>query len=286
MNADTHNEIITALQWYVDQGVTDALIDEVIDRTAIVDKVIAVDKKTEKMPISKPNTSFLGKLDAYDEALKLANSSNSLEVLQKNILDFDGVTLKKTATNMVFSCGNPNAKIMIIGDAPMADDDRTGTPFSGEQGHLLDKMLACIDLDRNSEDLSKAVYLSNILNWRPPGNRSPLPSEISVSLPFIERHIQLIKPDILVFLGGLAAKSLLGRNESLSRLRKTWHDYIPQTKGLIVGGGRLNNGGIKPIPAIASHSISALIKTPSQKKSAWEDLLSIQELYNNSHNKL
>ncbi len=259
-NIATHNEVITALEWYIDNGVTDILLDEVVDRTAVIEtpaiaKTVAIE----------PKPTFLGKSDAHEESVKLAKSANSLDDLKNIIAEFDGITLKKTATNMVFSDGNIDAKIMIIGDAPAAEDDRAGIPFSGEQGQLLNKMLGCIDLDRNT------VYLSNILNWRPPGNRSPTPSEIAVSLPFIEKHIQLIKPQILVFCGGAVGKALLGRSESLSRLRKKWHDYTPQTKDF-------NSG--KPIPTMVTHSISALIKTPSQKKSAWDDLIMLQSLLN------
>ncbi len=262
-----HNEAMVALEWYIDNGVSDVLLNEPVDRT----------KTATPPPIAssieaKPAPALLSKSDTYEQAIKLASCANTLEELKDAIAKFDGVSIKKTATNMVFAGGNPNAMIMIIGDSPVAEDDRTGTVFSGEQGALLDKMLGCIDLDRNATDKNQSVYLSNILNWRPPGNRNPSNGEIEVSLPFIERHIQLIQPEILVFLGGVTAKALLGRAESLSRLRKTWHDYLPQSKGLI-------SGDIKPIPAIATHSLSALIKTPSQKKTAWDDLLSLQDLH-------
>ncbi len=268
MDSVMRSEAIVALEWYIDNGVTDVLLDKAVDRTV----VIAPAPAPAPAPAVSSEVRILSRSDTYDQATKLAKSANTLEELKDIIAKFDGIALKKTATNMVFASGNPNASIMVIGDCPVADDDRTGQVFSGEQGHLLDKMLAAIGLDRNSTDNDKSVYLSNILNWRPPGGRTPSASEIEVSLPFIERHIQLIKPEILVFLGGVTAKALLGRSESLSRLRKSWHDYMPQTKGL-----GLENA--KPVSAIATHSIAALIKTPSQKKTAWEDLLSIQDLH-------
>ncbi len=281
-NITINNGLVAALQWYIDNGVTDTLLDVIVDNTDITVKNLNyyqdnLPKYEENIseeslsPAQQPRAimdiqkqALLGKSNAYEEAIRLLNSVKNLKDLKDVIVNFDGIALKRTAMNMVFSDGNPNADIMIIGDAPLADDDRIGTPFSGEQGKLLDKMLNCIDLDRNS------VYLSNILNWRPPGGRSPTPSEIEISLPFIEKHIQIINPKILMFLGGNVGKTLLGRNEGLSRLRKKWHDYIPQTKNFNIDN---------PIPAIVTYSLSALIKTPSQKKAAWDDLLMLQSLH-------
>ena len=121
-------------------------------------------------------------------------------------------------------------------------------------------------MDRNDEDPEKSVYISNILNWRPPGNRTPNPAEIDVSLPFIERHIQLVEPKILVLSGGVAAKSLLKSTSSISRLRKVWHDYIPVTEGI----------GDKKIPTIATYHPSYLLRTPVQKKAVWQDMLMLR----------
>src|SRR5262249_7051997 len=132
--------------------------------------------------------------------------------------------IRKTATNTVFCDGNPASPVMLVGEAPGADEDRLGRPFVGVSGQLLDRILKCIDLDRAQEDPARAIYISNILNWRPPGNRTPSPAEIEVSLPFIERHIMLAKPKLIILCGGVSAKALLGREEGISRLRKTWHD--------------------------------------------------------------
>ncbi len=275
MDAAMHKELITALEWYVDQGVTDTLLDEVMDRMAVVEKIspsvampVMSAAKNAKAAMDVP--VFLGKSDDYEKAARLVGAVNTLEELHKLIADFDGVTLKKTATNMVFADGNPDARIMLIGDAPAADDDRLGKAFAGVEGQILDKMLACIGIDRGADNSDSGIYMSNILNWRPPGNRTPSSAEIEVSLPFIERHIQLVQPKIIVLCGGLTAKSLLGRSESISRLRKSWHDYTPQTKGVGIDGGA-------SIPAIVIHPMSTLIKTPMQKKSAWMDMLMLQE---------
>ena len=162
---------------------------------------------------------------------------------------------------------------MLVGEAPGADEDRQGKPFVGASGQLLDRILACIGLDRTQEDPLSSVYISNILNWRPPGNRTPNPAEIAVSLPFIERHIQLVKPKILILCGGVSAKALLGRDESISRLRKGWHDYRPQT-------AQLQNADAQPIPAIATYHPAYLLRTPAQKRAVWADMLSVQEKRN------
>ena len=272
----TQQEMISALQWYIDHGVSDCVLDDPINRFDIVPEVPKPAMMSEisasaPQQLQESTQTFLGKSDAYDEAVKLAKAANSLGELSNAIAGFDGIAIKKTASNMVFADGNPKAEIMIIGEAPAADEDRQGVPFSGASGNLLDKILACIDLSRKSEDSKKSVYISNILNWRPPGNRSPSSAEIEVSLPFIERHIQLIEPKIIVLCGGVAAKSLLSSSDSISRLRKKWHDYKPQTQAL--GGSDIS------IPAIATYHPSYLLSTPVQKKLVWEDMLNLQKQY-------
>ncbi len=231
-----------ALEFYADHGVDIAVDDEVVDRTSIPDMPPPINapeaqkapppQSYSQMAQEAPAAPLLGKTDAHAKALELAKAVNSIDALKEAIAEFDGISLKKTATNLVFCDGNPKAKIMLIGEAPGADEDRQGKPFVGTSGQLLDKILACIDLDRNEEDPLKSVYISNILNWRPPGNRTPSPAEIEVSLPFIEKHIQLAKPELIILCGGVSAKSLLGSGDSISKLRKKWHDYTPQNKEL------------------------------------------------------
>ncbi len=211
----------------------------------------------------------LGASDARAAALKLAQAAGSLEELREAIAEFEGIALKQTATNLVFCDGNPEAPVMLVGEAPGADEDRLGKPFVGVSGQLLDKIFACIGMDRAEEDPAKSVYISNILNWRPPGNRTPAPGEIEASLPFIERHIQLAKPKVLIFCGGVAAKALLGRADSISRMRKTWHGYEPQTQEL--------RGEAEMIPAIATYHPDYLLRTPGQKKAVWADMLMVQQ---------
>ena len=273
-----------ALAWYVDHGVTEALCETPQDRTKIEESpppltqssapgMAGMMQRHEAQGAPEPQASrFLGKSDAYEEAVKLAAQANTLEELFNAIHEFDGLAIKKTAYNTVFADGNPKANIMLVGEAPGADEDRQGKPFVGVSGQLLDKILSCIGLDRTEENPEKSVYISNVINWRPPGNRTPNEAETHVSLPFIERHIQLVKPKILILCGGIAAKSLLGSNNSISRLRKTWHDYKPQTEAL--------KQGAESIPAIATYHPSYLLRTPSQKKAVWQDMLEIAEKIN------
>ena len=157
---------------------------------------------------------------------------------------------------------------MLVGEAPGADEDRQGKPFVGVSGQLLDKILSCIGLSRTEQDPAKAVYISNILNWRPPGNRTPSPAEIDISLPFIERHIALVKPDFLILCGGVSAKGLLGTSEGISKIRGRFTDYRPITDGVATDVGS--------IPALATYHPAYLLRTPSQKKLVWQDMLMLR----------
>lgn len=291
--------LIETLQWYLDQGVDEVLLDNVTDRTVLpeIPKESAENSKSKTgqnstIPAStadnvqktqplKPANNILGFQDnattqqemmgaaqAIGEAQKIAAGCKNLEELSEAIKAFEGLSVRKTATNMVFSDGNPEAPVMLIGEAPGADEDIQGKPFVGVSGQLLDKILACIDLSRAAEDVSQAVYISNILNWRPPGNRTPSQSEMDISLPFIERHIALIQPKALILCGGVAAKSLLRRSESISKLRGSFHDYLPPEA--------LQAEKMASIPAMATYHPAYLLRTPAQKKAVWADMLMFQ----------
>jgi len=205
----------------------------------------------------------MGSADAVSEAEKLAASCDTLEALASVIQAFDGLNLKKTATNVVFADGLAGAPLMLIGEAPGADEDIQGKPFVGQSGQLLDKILASIDLSRKAGDVQKSVYITNIVNWRPPGNRTPSDSEIAISRPFILRHIQLAKPQIVLLAGGVAARALLDGSQSLSRLRGRFHD--------------LNDGQGRTIPTLVTYHPAYLLRTPLQKKAVWQDMLQLQE---------
>lgn len=267
---------LAALQWHIDAGADEALAETPVDATAMPDfrKQLAADEAPKAAnpapPMPAPAAMPLGASDAQKESLRLAREANTLEELRAAVAAFDGLGLKKTATSLVFSDGNPQAPIMLVGEAPGGDEDRIGKPFVGVSGQLLDKILACIGLDRANEDPAHSVYISNILNWRPPGNRTPSPAEIEVSLPFIEKHIALIQPKLLIFAGGVSTKALLGSESNISKLRGRFHDYTPLTE-------RLFDSAPAPIPALATYHPSYLLRTPGQKKLVWQDMLMLQQ---------
>jgi DNA polymerase len=171
---------------------------------------------------------------------------------------FEGCALKQTATNLVFADGNPDSGLMLIGEAPGADEDRLGLPFVGVSGRLLDRMLAAIGRDRTG------TYITNILPWRPPGNRQPTPAEMAMCLPFVQRHVELVRPRIIVLIGGTSAKTLLGTAEGIMRLRGRWFDY--RSPGLA-----------RPIPALATFHPAYLLRSPAQKREAWRDFLALKK---------
>jgi len=261
-----------ALQWHIDVGADEAL--ENTARSIIAHPDISIVKKDKaqsgaKNPAIPPSPHLVGAANLRTEAIKSAASAQTLDALRDAITAFEGLDIKKTATNMVFCDGSPQAPVMLIGEAPGADEDRAGRPFVGASGQLLDNILGCIDMGRSTENPALSVYITNILNWRPPGNRSPAPAEIEINLPFIERHIALVQPKLLILCGSVAAKALLGTEDSTSRLRGKWHDYTPRTAGIA--------DNPTPIPAIATYHPSYLLKTPSQKRAVWQDMLALRD---------
>ncbi|MDA0675048.1 MAG: uracil-DNA glycosylase [Proteobacteria bacterium] len=204
-------------------------------------------------PTAPPPASAEAVQSAYHAARQVA----TLEQLKEAIAAFEGCALRRTATNLVFADGNPNAQVVLLGEAPGADEDRQGVPFVGQSGRLLDRMLGSIGLARTE------VLISNTVFWRPPGNRTPTTIEAAVCRPFVERLIELVRPRILVALGGAAAKSLLGRAESVGRLRGQWLPFT--TPGLE-----------QPAQTIVTFHPAYLLRTPSAKREAWQDLLKIK----------
>ncbi|WP_203294924.1 uracil-DNA glycosylase [Maricaulis parjimensis] len=195
-------------------------------------------------------------------SLELAAKAQTLDELKSAIEAFEGCALKRTARNTVFARGDRAARVMVVGEAPGKEEDESGEPFVGPAGHLVDRMLASIGIERDT------VYMSNILNWRPPGNRTPTQDEIALCLPFIERHVALKAPDILILAGGLAAQALLRETTGITRLRGRWQDYaIRGTDGEASG---------KTIPALPIFHPSYLLRRPPEKKSAWIDMLALQ----------
>ena len=198
-------------------------------------------------------TAPLGTSEATATARELAAGAQTLDELKDAIARFEGLSLRATATNLVFADGNPESRLMLIGEAPGAEEDRRGLPFVGASGQLLDRMLAAIGYDRTS------CYITNIVNWRPPGNRKPSPAEMTLCLPFIERHIALINPALIVLLGDTAAKTLTNRTEGITRLRGKWFSWPKPDGGTI--------------PVLPTFHPAFLLRSPSQKREAWMDLL-------------
>lgn len=188
-------------------------------------------------------------------AATAAAAADSLPALCDAIAAFDGSPLRETATNLVFSDGAPEAGLMMIGEAPGAEEDRLGRPFVGQSGQLLDRMLASIGLRREEG----GFYITNILPWRPPGNRTPTDAEIALFLPFVLRHIALVRPKRVVLLGGTSAKALLRAKDGITRLRGRWHQVEVE--------------GLGTLPMLATLHPAYLLRTPAAKRDAWSDLL-------------
>ena len=202
-------------------------------------------------------------IDAVKKARLDLDKLQSTDELKQSIIDFCDCALKKTAKNMVFSDGNPKAKLMLIGEAPGEEEDKLGKPFIGQAGQLLDKMLNSIGLNRRN------TYLTNIIFWRPPGNRKPTKEEIFSCLPFVKKHIELIKPELLILAGATAAKSIYNQEEGITQIRGKWKN--------------IELGNLKELKSIAIFHPSFLLRQPSRKREAWEDLKKIKiEIDNNT----
>lgn len=195
-------------------------------------------------------------------ARELADRATSLTGLEAMVRAFDGCAIKKTASKTVFADGNPKARLMVIGEAPGAQEDRQGIPFCGPSGQLLDRMLAAIGLNR-----AESAYISNTVFWRPPGNRQPSPEETSACLPFVEKHIALVRPALLMLSGGTAVTTLLRQDTSVSRLRGKLYEYR-------------NPYLDTPITALVTYHPSYLLRSPAQKRLAWSDLMMARQFLN------
>jgi uracil-DNA glycosylase family 4 len=258
------------LRWYVEAGVDIAVEDTPQDRfaearPAATASAPAAAPEAAASPAPRPSTRpqapppvAPSAAQALEDAVHRAQAAATLDDLKDAVAAFDGCPLKATATNLVFGDGEAGARVMFIGEAPGAEEDRRGVPFVGVSGQLLDTMLASIGLARAD------VFIANTLFWRPPGNRTPTPAETQVCRPFVERMVELVDPQIMVLLGRAAAQSMLGRTEAMGRLRGSWMEY--GSKGLS-----------RPIPALAMYHPAYLLRTPSAKRHAWRDLLMIKE---------
>jgi uracil-DNA glycosylase family 4 len=263
-------DLVAWLDWYQLMGASEPVGAPPAERRAAAEPTVAAPRPHVVWPPElEPGAPVAGRPAAEPRALRSARSlaasaretaaaCGSLAELESALAAFDGCALKDTALHCCFADGNPAAEVMLIGEAPGAEEDRRGKPFVGPSGQLLDKMLATIGLDRST------VYITNVIYWRPPGNRSPTQAEIAACQPFLERQIELIRPRVIVFVGGIAARGLLGVQEGVTKLRGRRLTY------------RLADG--TPVAALVTFHPAYLLRQPGQKRLAWRDLLAIRRL--------
>jgi uracil-DNA glycosylase len=270
LQSETFQNPAGALLWQLESGV-DMPLSDVLIKVTVNPVQMPVFDNTPRHPSAPhshtphPLPPIIATPEAKSEAIRLATAAQTLDELRAAIQNFDGIQIKRHASNIVFSDGTPSARVMVVGDAPGTDDDQQGRPFCGEDGALLDKMFASIGLSRYA--IVAPLYITTILNWRPPGNRTPTPAEFDISLPFIERHIALVRPDILVCVGGEAAKLLFGTTDGITKIHGVWRDY--QSLSLPIEAGFKTR-------AMAIYHPSFLVRTPTKKREAWADLQKIQ----------
>ena len=258
------------IAWYHEAGVTVALSNEPIDRFAASQEALApkaapaapaaltAEVRSRKADTPRPPVQSKPVVPTdrvAKNAAEAAAACTTLEELHQAIATFEGCNLRATARNTVFADGNPQARLMIVGEAPGRDEDEQGVPFVGMSGQLLDRMLAAIGLDRTG------VYISNVIPWRPPGNRTPTPAEVAICKPFIDRHIELAAPEFLMLVGGSAAKAMLNTTKGIMSLRGGWTEAV-------VGG--------RAIAAMPTLHPAYLLRQPAHKRLAWSDLLAVK----------
>ena len=239
-----------ALEWQIAMGVDEAIVDAPVDRYALP----AAPAKSPA--VAQPLLPVEDKVDAVALAVEVAHAAVDLDALHTAMEAYDLCELKRGARQLVFSDGNPKARVMIVGEAPGREEDLQGKPFVGRAGQLLDLMFSHIGLSRESPDPTAALYITNVLPWRPPQNRDPLPDEIAMMLPFLKRHVELIAPDIIVAMGNHSCQALLGQR-GITRLRGTWAEALGK-------------------PVLPMFHPAYLLRTSAAKREAWADLLSIK----------
>jgi uracil-DNA glycosylase family 4 len=262
MTPDPAPTVQQLLAFYLEAGVDCALTDEPVNRLSDPDIIpgpreTASPKPPRTIPAAIPATRgepMAAPEAAIQSAREAARTAPTLEVLRVLLEKFDGCALKSTATRLVFADGNPQARIMFVGEAPGREEDIEGLPFVGRSGKLLDRMISAIGLDRSS------AYIANVIPWRPPGNRTPTPQETQICLPFIQRQIELVNPDVLVTLGNPSTQTLLSTREGIMKTRGRWFEY---------------DTGTRVIRALATFHPAYLLRSPSYKRLAWQDLRSI-----------
>ena len=264
-NPRERERALALLRWYIEMGADEAIGPEPANRLAAPPRPSGdVPGSPVRPPVpirpvaaAPPRALTESLAEAAQSARQLAARAETVAQLAAAVAGFEGCALKRTATNTVFADGNPAAPVMIIGEAPGADEDRIGRPFVGRAGQLLDRMLAAIGWNR------EGVLITNVVYWRPPGTRTPTTAEIASCLPFVLRHVALVRPKILVLCGATAAGALLPQGQGITRLRGRWFDLtIP--------------GLAEPLPTLPMFHPSFLLRTPERKREAWRDLLALR----------
>lgn len=238
-----------ALDWQLAMGADEAILDAPVDRYALPEP-------QPKKAVATPAPPVEVKVDAASVSRAAAEAAADLDGLRAAMDAYELCELKRGARQLVFSDGQPNAKVMIIGEAPGRDEDMQGKPFVGRAGQLLDLMFGHIGLSRQSPDADRALYITNVLPWRPPQNRDPQPDEVAMMLPFLTRHVELIDPDILIAMGNHSCHALLGKR-GITRLRGAWSEALGK-------------------PVLPMFHPAYLLRTPEAKREAWADLLSLK----------
>lgn len=271
------NEAAALLRWYVEQGLDEAIGEEAIDRFALPPPAAAVPVPPTAVPagpataapqaptplrpapILQPRPPVpLESPQLVEDAREVARQATSIAELEVAVRAFEGCALKRTAKNTVFADGVVGSPVMIVGEAPGADEDRLGKPFVGVSGQLMDRMFDAIGMSRERD-----LYITNILFWRPPGNRTPTLAEQAICLAFTRRHIELARPKLLVLAGGTAVKAVLDTTEGITRLRGKWTTLS------------LDDG--TEVPTLPTFHPAYLLRTPASKRQSWWDLLSLQK---------
>ena len=252
--ADDGHAALAALAWEVEAGADETILDAPVNRYELAAEA---PKPLSAKPVSPPVAADPVQADPVAAARSAAARAQTLDALRDAISGFDLCELKKGARNTVFADGNAKARVLILGEAPGAEEDREGRPFVGRAGQLLDRMFAAIGLSRTSPDSEAAFYITNVMPWRPPGNRDPDPAEIAMMMPFVERHIALVDPQVIVAVGNTSLFALTG-SKGILRARGNWTQALGK-------------------PLLPMTHPAYLLRNPAAKREAWADLLSLQQ---------
>lgn len=246
------------LEWQVELGVDEAICETPVNQYELPSKPPGsrTAARNARSAAPEPAQTAEPAVDPVLEARRIVKGTDTLGSLSEAVTAFPHCELRQGARNTVFSDGSPSARVMVIGEAPGRDEDLQGKPFVGRAGQLLDRMFKAIGMGRTEIDPDQALYITNILPWRPPRNRDPQPDEMGMMLPFIHRHIELAEPEIVVLMGNISCQALLGRR-GITRLRGNWADVL----------GR---------PALPMFHPAYLLRNPRAKREAWSDLLTLQ----------